>query len=477
MNHRKTKIVATVSSRNCSVELLRSLHQAGMDVARINSAHLSPEEAGTIIANLRAVSDRIAILIDTKGPEVRTCDLAAERPVRDGESVTLGGPDSEAEIPVNYQHFAREVPPGARIVIDDGQVELAVERRECGLLACRVLGDGVIRSRKTVNVPGVELKLPAVSRRDREFIELAIAQQVDFIAHSFVRGHDDVMAVQSILDTAESPIRIIAKIENRQGVEHLDEILNTACGVMVARGDLGVEIPLEEVPEIQKRIIYACMRRRKVVITATQMLQSMEQSPRPTRAEVSDVANAVLDGTDAVMLSGETANGRYPLESIRMMARTVLAAEQIPQVHFTRVDRVDDQDDPVRGFVVRSAIAAARELPVKAILCHTASGDSARLCSAYRSRVDIIALSHQPQVVRQLALSFGVRPFPAQWCGSSDELFRHGVETALAAGEIEPDDLLALMVSYPVDTPGANLVGVVRAREVREQFGGKGASS
>ncbi len=468
---RKTKIVATISSRNCAPELLRSLYEAGMDVARINTAHLSTEEAEQVVSNIRTVSDRIAILIDTKGPEVRTGDFPEPRTIADGDELTFGAQGSAVDIPVNYRHFVREVPVGARLLIDDGAVELVVVEKSTEILRCRAIGGGVIEAHKSLNTPGVKLKLPAVSSRDRGFIELAIRLNLDFIAHSFVRGRDDVMAVQSILDTAESGIQIIAKIENRSGVDHLSEILDTAAGVMVARGDLGVEIPLEQVPEIQKKMIYECMRRRKVVITATQMLQSMQDSPRPTRAEVSDVANAVLDGTDAVMLSGETANGKYPLEAVRMMARTVIAAEHIPAVHATRAQEIDFSDDPVRGFMARGALQSTQDLGAGAIICYSSRGTTARLCSAYRPSAPILALSHDPQTMRQLALSYGVRPFLSAWCEGFDDLIHGAIDAMLQDGELKHDTMIALMVPYPASARGSNVLGLMRAGDIRPEKG------
>ncbi len=295
---KRTKIVATISDKNCDPDFLRQLFEAGMDVVRINSAHLDPEGVTKIVTNARAVSDKIAILIDTKGPEIRT--TVCDEPLKfiKGQSVKIAGNSDEKTssgvINLNYRDIAMHVPEGNYILIDDGELEIKITGSEGDMLVGRIENDGVLGSRKTVNIPQVRINLPSVSERDLTFIDLAVKLDVEFIAHSFVRSKEDVLAVQQLLDKHGSKIKIIAKIENQQGVDNLDEIMDHSYGIMVARGDLAIEVPFERIPGIQRTIIEKCITKRKPVIVATQMLHSMITNPRPTRAEVSDVANAVL---------------------------------------------------------------------------------------------------------------------------------------------------------------------------------------
>lgn len=319
---KNTKIVATISNLNCSASFIERLYAAGMDVVRLNTAHMTHEDALEVITNTRKVSDKIGILLDTKGPEIRTCDAQEQLSVKCGDTIRVKGAPGELShddvICVSHKDFVMDVPVGSSILIDDGYIALAVMEKDNEYLSCTVENDGVIKARKSINIPSVHVKLPALSEKDKGFIRFAADNDLDFIAHSFVRNREDVLAVQQILDEKKSSIKIIAKIENFEGVENLDEILEHVYGVMIARGDLAVEIPTEQIPLIQKRIIRACIEKRRPVIVATQMLHSMIDSPRPTRAEVSDVANACLDHTDALMLSGETANGRYPEIAVRL---------------------------------------------------------------------------------------------------------------------------------------------------------------
>lgn len=465
---KRTKIVATISTMNCEVDFLRRLHAAGMDVARLNTAHMSLEDAALMVNNIRQVSDDIAIMIDTKGPNIRTCNLNDPLPVAKEAvvDVSSGTVAPGSGFQVNYNKFVDEIPAGSRIMIDDGEVELIVDRKVGRVLKCRALNDGTIRNHKSVNVPGVEMNMPALTARDREFIDFAIENKLDFIAHSFVRSRDDVMAVQSILDTSDSPIGIIAKIENRQGVNNLSSILDVAYGVMVARGDLGIEIPLEEIPLIQKHMIYECMRRRKPVITATQMLQSMENNPRPTRAEVSDVANAVFDGSDAVMLSGETAQGRYPVESVAMMTRILLETERTASKLFARIDEIEAPRDAVSAYLVKTALQSPSKLPIRAIICNTATGRSPRMCAAYRGSVPIYAFSYNPGVVRQLTLSYGVCPLHRDYQENFTDLVQVPVKRLLEDKKIDPDDLVVFLGRHSLTDQSSDFCSIVRPREL-----------
>jgi pyruvate kinase len=357
---KKTKIVATISDRRCDVPFLTELHRAGMDVVRINTAHQSPEGSLEIIRNVRAVSDHIAIMIDTKGPEVRTTSVAAEIALAKGDRIAFRGDPAKAStregVYVSYPGFAAEVPLHSHILIDDGYLDFVVREKVGDALICEALNDGCIEGKKSVNVPKVTFQLPSLSEKDRAYVRFSIEQDVDFIAHSFVRNKEDVLAIQAILDEQKSTIKIIAKIENQEGVDHIDEILDHVYGVMVARGDLAIEIPYERIPGIQKMLIEKCISRRKPVIIATQMLHSMIHNPRPTRAEVSDIANAIYSKTDAIMLSGETAGGQYPLEAVTTMATVAVEVEKT---------RSDIHDAPTVVLTnERSAFLPRRSSPI-----------------------------------------------------------------------------------------------------------------
>ena len=309
MIEKRTKIICTIADNRCDADFIRQLYENGMNVVRINSAHASIEGAQQVVDNVRKVSDKIAILIDTKGPEVRLTQMADSVGfvARTGETVEIiddpSGLCRKGVLYTTYPHMAEDIPVGSDILIDDGSVELSVTDKCEGKLICKVMNEGLIKGHKSVNVPNVHINLPAVTEKDRRFIQWAIKADIDFIAHSFVRSAKDLQEIQSILDAENSHLKIISKIENQQGVDNLDEILSYCYGVMVARGDLGVEIPAERIPLIQRDIVKACRSRKKPVIIATQMLQSMIDNPRPTRAEVTDVANAIFQSSDAIMLS------------------------------------------------------------------------------------------------------------------------------------------------------------------------------
>ena len=405
----KTKIVATISNLNCSPEFIGGLYKSGMTVVRLNTAHMSHEDALQVVRNTRKVSDKIGILLDTKGPEIRTCNSEDPLTVKGGDTIRIQGAPGQTShddiIYVSHAHFVQDVPVGSSILIDDGCIALAVMEKDEDYLTCHVENDGIIYPRKSINIPSVHVKLPALSEKDKAFIEFAADQDLDFIAHSFVRNKEDVMAVQTILDKKKSPIKIIAKIENAQGVQNLNEILDYAYGIMIARGDLAVEIPTEKIPLIQKDIIRTCIERRKPVIVVTQMLHSMIDSPRPTRAEVSDVANACLDHTDALMLSGETANGRYPEEAVMTMARIAMEVESKKSSY---VDVPYTLENKVTAYLAKAAVKAALRLNTRGIVADSLTGKSIRELAAYRGDNPIYAQIYDRRVVRLLSLSFGV---------------------------------------------------------------------
>jgi len=395
---------------NCTEEFIRELWSNGMNVVRLNSAHQSFEGALEIIRCVRAVSDRIAILMDTKGPQIRTLPMEEPCAVQNGQLIRICGEGvcncSADCISVNHPGFVRDVPAGSRILIDDGAVELSAVEVDEDTLLCRVMNPGKIKGRKSVNVPNVHIDLPSVSERDKAYIDFAVKNNLDFIAHSFVRNRADVEAVQAILDRYESPMKIIAKIENQSGVDSIDEILDAAYGVMVARGDLAIEIPFEKVPGVQKMLINKCVQRRKPVVVATQMLHSMIENPRPTRAEVSDVAGAIYDQADAVMLSGETAIGAYPVQSVRLMTAIAREVEESE-------DKLNDIpivviNNEVSAYLIKAAVEGAVDLDAKSIIADTTSGRTIRSLAAYRGNRTINAQCYLKTTMRHLALSYGV---------------------------------------------------------------------
>jgi len=447
MHSKQTKIICTIAGGRCEPEFIQKLVDKGMNVARLNTAHITTGEAETIIANIRTVSDRIGILIDTKGPEVRTCDFPEPIRVSTDDVVQIGDDHApEGGFMVSYENFVADVPVGSSILIDDGEMKLTVRDKTENTLVCAAGNDGEIKGRKSVNVPGVQMNLPALTEKDGEFIDWATDTEVDYIAHSFVRGRDDVMAIQSILDMRKSPIKIIAKIENREGVDNLESILDVAHSIMIARGDLGIEIPAEEVPIIQKKMIRSCIQRVKPVITATQMLHSMIDNPRPTRAEVSDVANAIYDGTDAVMLSGETAYGKYPVEAVETMANIARNVEaQNPPLSFKMPVHQQPEEMMPRNHLAKAAVAMAASLNSKAIITSTKSGDTAQVCASYRGKTPIIALSANARTVRELSLSYGVHAQRIEIPQTTDELVRTSLKKLLDDEVIDIEDIIVFI--------------------------------
>ena len=443
---KKTKIVATISDRTCTPQFIKSLFDEGMDVVRMNTAHQSPEQALKVIQDVRQVSNKIALLLDTKGPEVRTVKTENEIKVVAGQKINVKG-DSTKEssnecIYVSYPRFVNDVPENSKILIDDGSIELKVIKKEADNLICEATNEGLIKGRKSVNVPNVSFNLPSVSERDKEFIKLAIEQDIDFIAHSFVRNKEDVIEIQKILDKQKSNIKIIAKIENQQGVDNIDEILDHVYGVMVARGDLAVEIPYEKIPGIQRMLIQKCIEGRKPVIIATQMLQSMIDNPRPTRAEVSDVANAVYSNADAMMLSAETANGNYPIEAVCTMAKIAMEVEQSKEP-FHEIP-VHVLNNPTTAYLCKSAVKGAIRLNAKAIIADSTSGRTLRALAAYRGSRPIFAQCYSKRTVSEMALCYGVIPDFMELKETSHEFLLVALTSLINKHTFEPDDLIVV---------------------------------
>jgi pyruvate kinase len=407
---KRTKIVATISDRRCDVEFLRTLFESGMNVVRLNTAHQNLDQAKAVIDNVRQVSDSIAILVDTKGPEIRTSSFGEEIKVSKGDKLKLlGDPTGTSKgdtLYLSYPGIVHEIPIGSCILIDDGDIEVIVVDKTDKYLLCEVDNPGVIKLRKSINIPNVHINLPSLTEKDIDFVKFAIDNKLDFIAHSFVRKKEDVIEIKRILKDHNSPIKIIAKIENQQGVDNIDEILDHTYGIMVARGDLGIEISAEKIPIIQRRIVRKCIESRKPVIIATQMLHTMIEHPRPTRAEISDIANAIYQRVDAIMLSGETAYGAYPVEAVKIMTR--VAQEVEVNLEPDPKQKLAKVNNEITATLARSAVRACGSLPIKAIVIDTLSGRTGRYLSSFRGKIPVYAMCYRHHVMRQLSLSYGV---------------------------------------------------------------------
>ncbi|WP_339321822.1 pyruvate kinase [Paenibacillus sp. FSL W8-0194] len=467
---RKTKIVCTIGPSSESLENTKKLILAGMNVARLNFSHGDFEEHGNRIKNIRQAAKElnktVAILLDTKGPEIRTGKLAVE-PIElvQDEYITLTTEEilgDKDRISITYKDLPNDVEVGSTILIDDGLIGLTVVGVEGTEIKCRIVNGGTIKSKKGVNVPGVAISLPGITEKDANDIVFGIEQDIDFIAASFVRKASDVQEIRDLLAKHNaSHIKIISKIENQQGVDNLDEILEASDGLMVARGDLGVEIPAEEVPLVQKRMIEKCNLAGKPVITATQMLDSMQRNPRPTRAEASDVANAIFDGTDAIMLSGETAAGKYPVESVLTMSRIAEKAESALNYREIFLKQRIAQETTVTEAISQSVAISALDLNAKAIISSTESGLTARVVSKYRPQAPIIAVTTKERTLRQLALTWGVTPIQGKTASSTDEMFEYSLKGGLESGLVKPGDLVVITAGVPLGQSGStNLVKV-----------------
>ncbi len=459
MKTKKTKIICTISDIKCDVGFLKELYDNGMNVARINSAHASIEGAQKIVDNIRKISDRIAILVDTKGPEVRLTAMAnaVGFAAKEGDMIEIrDGIDCFSSQKVLYTtcpFFVADVPVGAHILIDDGAIDLLVTEKNGERLLCRVENTGLIKGKKSVNVPGVHISLPALTEKDRLFVQWAIDADIDFIAHSFVRSKSDLLEIQEILDKAGSHLKIISKIENQQGIDNLDEILTYCYGVMIARGDLGVEIPAEKIPMIQKHIVQKCRARKKPVIVATQMLHSMIENPRPTRAEVTDVANAIFQSTDAIMLSGETASGHYPVEAVKTMSTIALEAEETIDISLDL--NLEKVTKPIAAVLARSLVAATQEIPVKAIIFDTWTGRTGRYLAEFRPKVPIYAMCYNGFTMRELALTYDVYCYPFEVTGTKEGFVQNSLKILIEDGKLSKGDLVGFIGGSFNDEVGA----------------------
>jgi len=447
MTKKRTKIVATISDKKCEKEFIRELYEAGMDVIRINSAHLDIEGALKIINSAREVSDKIAILLDTKGPEIRTTKCDSPISLKKGSTILMAGDQEKNStgriIYVSYREFSNDVPPGTAILIDDGEIELKAVRKEGEFLECLIENDGILGSRKSVNLPGIRICLPSLTDKDRIFLKMAAETGVDFVAHSFVRSKQDVLDVQAVLDEYKSDIKIIAKIENEEGVENIDEILDVVYGIMVARGDLAIEVPYEKIPGLQKMIISKCIRSRKPVIVATQMLHSMITNPRPTRAEVSDVANAIYSQTDAMMLSGETASGRYPVEAVKTMTKIALEIENNKEM-FLDIPAVNIRGE-ISAYLAKVAVKTSVRIGAKGIIADTIGGRTIRDMAAYRGVNLVLAQCYSTRTMRELALSYGVYASYQEKKKSVDDFINIALKDLIARHNLEPNDIIVVL--------------------------------
>lgn len=454
---KQTKIVATISDQRCEVDFIRQLFEAGMNVVRMNTAHAGREGFEKLIANVRAVSNRIAILMDTKGPEVRTTPLAdGPIPFKVGDKVqVVGRPDQPTThecISVSYPHFVQDVHVGGHILIDDGDLEMVVVDKDDEHLFCEVQNEATLGNRKSVNVPGVRINLPSLTEKDKNNILYAIEKDIDFIAHSFVRNKQDVLDIKAILDEHNSDIRIIAKIENQEGVDNIDEILEVADGVMVARGDLGIEVPQERIPGIQRLLIRKCILAKKPVIVATQMLHTMINNPRPTRAEVTDIANAIYYRTDALMLSGETAYGKYPVEAVKTMTKIAAQAEKDKLIENDIRIPLDENSNDVTAFLAKQAVKATTKLKIRAIITDSYSGRTARNLAAFRGKYPVLAICYKEKTMRHLALSYGVEAIYMPELANGQEYYFAALRRLLQEGKLQPTDMVGYLSSGKAGT-------------------------
>ena len=476
---KKTKIVCTMGPNTNDKNIMLELAKNGMDVARFNFSHGDYAEHQSrleILKEVRKELDRpVAALLDTKGPEIRTGVLKDGKKVslKEGQTFTLTTREiigDETITHINYSGLNEDVAAGNKILIDDGLIELEVEKVEGTEIVCTVINGGELGEKKGVNVPNVKIKLPALTEKDKEDIRFGIKQGFDFIAASFVRTADCIREIKSMLDSEGSAIKVIAKIENAEGIDNLDEIIAVADGIMVARGDMGVEIPAQEVPHIQKEIIRKCNEACKTVITATQMLDSMIRNPRPTRAEVTDVANAVYDGTDAVMLSGETAMGKYPVDALKMMVSIVEETEDyLDYSAYPRRKVTEENMKNISNAVCAASVSTAHDIGADYIIAPSITGFTSMMLSKWRPAARIIGMSPSTTTVRQMMLQWGVTPIWSRRAESTDELIENSLEELKSDNVIKSGDLAVItagIVTYARRHEAAAATNIMRVVSV-----------
>lgn len=460
---RRTKIICTLGPATDDRQVLKNIMLHGMNVARLNFSHGSHDDH---LVRMNAVKELrhelglpIAILLDTRGPEIRIKTFKGDSAeIQAGDTFILTTEDiegSKERVSITYPNLPNELKDGSKILIDDGLIELEVQAIKGTEIICRILNGGILRNRKSINLPGTHIEMPYMNELDRNDIIFGVEQDVDFVAASFVRNAYDVLEVKKILESCGGEnTKIIAKIENREGVNNIDDILNVADGIMVARGDMGVEITMEELPRIQKMLIKKCYAAGKIAITATQMLESMINNPRPTRAEVTDIANAIYDGTSAIMLSGETAAGRHPVESVATMAKIAETTEESIDYKKLFQENTVDSEISITNAISHATCTTALDLGAAAIITVTQSGYTARMISKFRPDCPIIAPTMSEKNYRQLALSWGIIPVKSKRCNSTDELFDYAVEIAKTTGKVSDGDVVVITGGAPVGVSG-----------------------
>lgn len=466
---KKTKIVCTMGPSTDDKEVLRSIIRGGMDVARFNFSHGTHPEQKARMDMLKLIREEehsnTAILLDTKGPEIRTGVLKDGKKVKleAGAMITLTPEEITGDaqrISITYDGLAEDVDRGKKILVDDGLIELEVVKKDGKDIICRILNGGELGERKGINVPNVPVRLPAITEKDKEDIKFGVEQEIDFIAASFVRNAECILEIKAYLKSLHAQyIPIIAKIENAEGIRNIDEIIRAADGIMVARGDLGVEIPAEELPYLQKMLIQKCNNNFKTVITATQMLDSMIRNPRPTRAEVTDVANAVYDGTDAVMLSGETAAGKYPIEALKMMVHIVENAEEHLDYDILLSQAGDHLKSSVSTAIGYSSVLAAANLNAKCIITPSVSGATTRYVSNMKPRQEILGVTPSDRALRRMSIYWGVTPLKSLEFSTTDDVCNGAIELAQVKQFVDTGDIVVLTAGMP-------------SPNVREEIGG-----
>lgn len=461
---RKTKIICTIGPASESEEMLRELMKAGMDVARLNFSHGSRAEQLAKIDAIKKVRDELglftAILLDTKGPEIRTGKFkGGEAILEEGQKFTLSADErigDSSGCSVTYKGLPNDVKSGDRILIDDGLISLVADKVSGSDIICTVENSGKVKNSKGINVPSVNINLPSLTEKDKQDLLFGIENGVDYIAASFIRNAEDVRGIRYFLDyNGGEEIRIISKIENREGLSNIDEIIAVSDGIMVARGDLGVEIPEEDVPIAQKEIIRKCNEAGKIVVTATQMLDSMMRNPRPTRAEITDVANAIFDGTDAIMLSGETASGRYPAESVHMMDKLACKTEAAivyDDIHYSRAET--KKKGTITDTIGHCTCMAAKELGAKAILTPTSSGNTAFAVAKFRPETQIIAPTYSDHVARRLALCWGTSAIVIEKAEHQRDVYANAVNVPKEKGMLKDGDCVIITAGVPLLAQG-----------------------
>lgn len=472
---KKTKIICTMGPNTNDETMMRKLVQNGMDIARFNFSHGDHEEQKGRMDMLKKIREEenkpIAILLDTKGPEIRTGVLKDGKKVQleAGETFTLTTDEIVGDnkiVSITYKGLVEDVKAGSTILIDDGLIELKVKDKKGNNINCEIVNGGELGEKKGVNVPNVAIRLPAITDKDRDDLKFGVEQGVDFIAASFVRNAECILEIKSFLRECKAPyIPVIAKIENFEAIKNIDEIIRCADGIMVARGDLGVEIPAEEVPYLQKTIIQKCNDNFKPVITATQMLDSMIRNPRPTRAEVTDVANAIYDGTDVVMLSGETANGKYPLEAVKMMVKIAERTEREIKGHSVEYSNLHSKRS-ISSAVCNAAVQTADNLGAKAIICPTISGFTARLTSKLKPEAEIIGCSPYDNVLRKMQIYWGVRPLKTATEASTDKIIEHALVVSEHAGFVEEGDTVIVSAGIATSSDPSSKRGLTNTMRV-----------